>query len=310
MDLDAAADDQSLVTSPKIFINYRVGDAEFAAAMVRDQLGRRFGRDVFWAERAISPGDTWVSALTEAVRKCRVMIALIGPAWLAARDEHGTRWIDRKTDPVRREIETAAQAGVWIIPVLLPGAPKLRRDDLPDSLATLADRQFLHIGPSSTGSTFAPLIDLTARLLAEAGDQAGVEANVGTDIPTRGALVAAVTEAPSRTGRSPGMTASSRRIRREPVPDGPIRDFFDRLHELHRWAGEPSTRSIASSLGKGVISYGTVYSTFRGPQVPRWPHVELIVEALDGDIDVFRRAWVDARGAEDALRADRDADST
>jgi hypothetical protein len=150
------------------------------------------------------------------------------------------------------------------------------------------------------------LVDAVERLLSGGERQADTEPT-GSPSPTRSEVVAAVTESPRRGRRAPG--SASVRIRRDEVPSGPIRDFFDRLHELHRWAGEPSTRSIANGIGKGVISHVTVYSALRGPQVPRWGHVELIVEALDGDIDVFRQAWVMAREAEDELRSHGEADS-
>lgn len=87
-------------------------------------------------------------------------------------------------------------------------------------------------------------------------------------------------------------------IRREPTPIGPITDFFDRLHELHLDAGEPGVRQIATGLGRGVLSHTTVHSVFRGPRVPKWGHVELIIEHLGGDVGTFRALWRAARLAE------------
>jgi hypothetical protein len=59
-------------------------------------------------------------------------------------------------------------------------------------------------------------------------------------------------------------------LKRAVTPPGPVTELFDRLHELHFQAGEPSTRQIASALGTGVLSHSTVHGVFRGPQVPRW----------------------------------------
>jgi len=87
-------------------------------------------------------------------------------------------------------------------------------------------------------------------------------------------------------------------LRREPTPAGPITDFFDRLHELHLDAGEPGVRQIATGLGRGVLSYTTVHSVFRGPKVPKWGHVELIIEHLGGDVTQFHTLWRAARQAE------------
>jgi hypothetical protein len=71
-------------------------------------------------------------------------------------------------------------------------------------------------------------------------------------------------------------------VRREPTPIGPITEFFDRLQELYLDAGEPGVRQIATGLGRGVLSHTTVHSAFRGPRIPKWGNVELIIEYLGG----------------------------
>lgn len=89
-------------------------------------------------------------------------------------------------------------------------------------------------------------------------------------------------------------------IKREPTPAGPISDLLDRLHDLHLVAGEPSMRQIAASIGRGVVSSSTVHNMFRGPRVPKWGFLELVVEDLQGDVAEFRRLWQAARLAEEA----------
>jgi tetratricopeptide (TPR) repeat protein len=92
-------------------------------------------------------------------------------------------------------------------------------------------------------------------------------------------------------------------IRRNPTPPGPITDLFDRLHEIHLVAGLPSVREIALGIGRGVISSSTIHNMFRGPRVPRWSFLELVVEELHGDIAEFRRLWQAARIAENRFNA-------
>ena len=87
-------------------------------------------------------------------------------------------------------------------------------------------------------------------------------------------------------------------LRREPTAGGPIAELFDRLHELHFRAGEPGMRQIAAGLGAGVMSHTTVHNLFRGPKVPRWGRLELVVEQLDGDVEVFKQLWQAARRME------------
>ncbi len=89
-------------------------------------------------------------------------------------------------------------------------------------------------------------------------------------------------------------------LKREPTPPGPITDLFDRLHTLHLHAGEPGVRQIARGIGPGVLSHATVHNVFRGPKVPRWGNLELIVEQLRGDVDAFRSLWLAALHAERA----------
>jgi len=88
-------------------------------------------------------------------------------------------------------------------------------------------------------------------------------------------------------------------IRRKPTPPGPITDLFDRLDALHLSAGRPSTRAIAAGIGRGVVSSSTIHNMFRGPRVPRWSFMELVVTELHGDPAEFLKLWQAARVAEE-----------
>jgi flagellar motility protein MotE (MotC chaperone) len=87
-------------------------------------------------------------------------------------------------------------------------------------------------------------------------------------------------------------------FKRAPTPPGPITELFDRLNALHLRAGEPGVRQIAAGIGRGVISHATVHAVFRGPRLPKWGQLELIVEQLRGDVEEFRELWVAARSIE------------
>ena len=72
---------------------------------------------------------------------CRVVLVLIGPNWLEARDETGRRRLDDPQDWVRIEIETALNAsGLDVVPVLVNGARMPRAEELPQSLHPLLRR--------------------------------------------------------------------------------------------------------------------------------------------------------------------------
>ncbi len=78
----------------------------------------------------------------------------------------------------------------------------------------------------------------------------------------------------------------------------PDQSLFRQLLTLHRRAGEPSTRDIARRT-HGAVSHSTVNAILRGTRFPKWGHLEVIVEALEGDTAHFRELWVQARDAED-----------
>jgi tetratricopeptide (TPR) repeat protein len=65
-------------------------------------------------------------------------------------------------------------------------------------------------------------------------------------------------------------------------------------------------REIAAGVGRGVISSSTIHNMFRGPRVPRWGYLELVVEQLRGDTAEFLALWQAARMAEEAVETPQD----
>lgn len=79
----------------------------------------------------------------------------------------------------------------------------------------------------------------------------------------------------------------------------PVKALFRELTRLHRLAGEPSSRTIARAV---ALSHATVHAALRGPKVPRWDVLDLVIEQLGGDKNEVLRLWVAARDAEDHHR--------
>ncbi|WP_353900189.1 YbjN domain-containing protein [Micromonospora harpali] len=75
--------------------------------------------------------------------------------------------------------------------------------------------------------------------------------------------------------------------------------LFEELKRLHRTAGEPTMRQIAKNL---PCTYATVHSAMRGPRVPKWPLLELIVEKLGGNTDHFKQLWIAALDSQELHR--------
>ncbi|PKW15390.1 toll/interleukin-1 receptor domain-containing protein [Saccharopolyspora spinosa] len=149
---------------PEIFINYRTGDCEHAAVAIEQNLSARFGRErVFRASKSIRPGDNYRTGLSTASSSARVLLVLIGPKWLDARDRDGNPALNNKDDWTRKEILNAMRSGARIIPILCGRKlPRLVAADLPRALAPLADLQSLTY---DTGSAEAGLDRIAAELV-------------------------------------------------------------------------------------------------------------------------------------------------
>jgi hypothetical protein len=121
-----------------VFISYRRSDAGPYARLLKVQLSQHLaGAPVFMDLDSIEAGTDFAEAIKAGVDSCRVLVALIGPRWLAVTDEGGRR-LDDPDDYVRFEIATALERRARVIPVLVDGATMPRRQQLPDDLANLA----------------------------------------------------------------------------------------------------------------------------------------------------------------------------
>src|SRR5262249_59276111 len=76
----------------KIFINYRREDSIDAAGRLHDRLAQTFGhKNIFMDVEDIPAGVDFTKYLSDQVAASRVFLAVIGPAWLDAKDESGGR---------------------------------------------------------------------------------------------------------------------------------------------------------------------------------------------------------------------------
>jgi hypothetical protein len=126
-----------------VFINYRGEDTRSYAALLYRELARHFGdRRVFLDSESIEAGADFADTILGRVRSARVVLAVVGPRWLAATDSSGRRRIDDPEDWIRRELAVAFAVGVRVIPILTDDATLPTADELPADIAALAGRQF------------------------------------------------------------------------------------------------------------------------------------------------------------------------
>src|SRR5271156_3967154 len=88
----------------------------------------------------IALGRDFRQILLERLDTCNVVLVLIGPNWLEARDASGNRRLESPTDFVRQEIATSLKRNIAVTPVLLQGASMPLPERLPEDLKDLAYR--------------------------------------------------------------------------------------------------------------------------------------------------------------------------
>jgi hypothetical protein len=130
-----------------IFVSYRRADTAVNTLALRLELETRFRAvQVFVDTHTIQAGEKWPHEIANALSIAKVVIPVIGPMWAGTGEAKTTPRIDDPEDWVHQEISHAlALPHERILPILVNGAPRLRRDDLPKPLQDLADIQPLSL---------------------------------------------------------------------------------------------------------------------------------------------------------------------
>jgi hypothetical protein len=162
---------------PVVFVNYRRCDEPETAALLATKLSHVLGREaVFFDSESIELGVAFPAVLLDAVRRCAVVLAVIGRNWFAT-SPSGGRLVDDSDDWVRLEILTALAAGVRVVPVLVVDVAEVSEPDLPDELAIMARLQFARIRDryliQDIGNLVDTLVAQVPRITRRAGGHAG-----------------------------------------------------------------------------------------------------------------------------------------
>jgi Yip1-like protein/TIR domain-containing protein len=126
-----------------IFISYRRDDGGGYVGRLYDNLSARYGSTrLFMDIDSIAPGQDFVRVLDEAVKKCTVLLVVIGKRWEGI-DAKGRPRIQNPTDFVRLEIATALRRvpTMKVIPVLIQGATVPSPESLPEDIRDMTRRQ-------------------------------------------------------------------------------------------------------------------------------------------------------------------------
>ena len=151
-----------------IFVSYRRSDSQGEAGRLFDDLVKHFGEDrVFMDVSAIEAGRDFRKAIEEGVSKCGVLLVLIGPEWVDAKDERGVRRLSDPSDFVRIETAAALKRDIPVIPVLVRGAKMPAAEQLPEELKELAYRNCIELTHARWRSDIQLLVEALRRLLGD-----------------------------------------------------------------------------------------------------------------------------------------------
>lgn len=132
-----------------IFLSYRRQDSSSATGRLADRLEQHFGAHrVFRDYDSIVAGADFADAIRRAIGVSTVVLAVVGPDWLDIRNAEGQRRLDDPGDFVRLEIESALEAEVPVIPVLVEGARMPEAEALPESLRAFSRCQAVELAES------------------------------------------------------------------------------------------------------------------------------------------------------------------
>ncbi len=129
-----------------IFLSYRRRDSQSATGRLADRLTAHFGAArVFLDHDSIVSGDDFAEAIRRAIGTSVVVLVVIGPDWLDARNAEGRRRLDDPNDFVRQEIEAALAGSVPTIPLLVEGAVMPADHAVPATLAEFTRCQAIEL---------------------------------------------------------------------------------------------------------------------------------------------------------------------
>src|SRR5687768_2533393 len=133
-----------------IFISYRKDDSKWNTQFLYDRLSHYFSsRAIFKDFNTIKPGDDYRQVINQALKKCHVLLVIIGKNWVNSKDENGLRRLENPEDLLRIEIETALARNIRVIPILYDNITMPSKALLPESLWPLTLRQSVSISETN-----------------------------------------------------------------------------------------------------------------------------------------------------------------
>ncbi len=151
-------------SSPRIYLSYRRRDFAYVALTIYQRLAQHYpDGSVVFDVNTLPLGRDLAQALRDQVRTADLVLALIGPRWLAEGHLEESDWI-------RIELAEALEAGITVIPVLVEEGTMPSAEQLPPDLRALANLQAVRVSQERLDRDVAGLIS-TIDLLVEPSRQ-------------------------------------------------------------------------------------------------------------------------------------------
>jgi hypothetical protein len=146
-----------------VFISYRRGTTNALAQRLSALLQERLGAGtVFLDTETLEPGEHFNQTILRAIANCRFFIVLIGKDWAPER-------LHQLEDHVRFEIQQALlQPSVEVIPVLAEAAALPQRDQLPESVRPVLERQAVTVHANNVASDTKRLLSRISKAWPDA----------------------------------------------------------------------------------------------------------------------------------------------
>jgi hypothetical protein len=189
-----------------VFISYRREDSSGYARAIYNELRDKLGpENIFMDVDAIEPGLDFVKAIEGAVGRCDILLAMIGPRWLAVGGESGPRLLT-ENDYVRTEIATALKRDIRVIPILVGGSKMPTTEDLPEDLTLLTRRNAIEIRHTHFDSDVTSLIKVLMKLVNPEQQKISTSSPVKESERTSDGITGGVAAKPKKQWLGPVIT--------------------------------------------------------------------------------------------------------
>jgi len=192
---------------------------------------------------AVAVGRDFRKAIDESVATCGVLLALIGPGWLDAKNERDELRLYDPGDFVRMETASALRREIPVIPVLVRGAKMPRPNQLPDDLKELAYRNCVELTHVRWKSDVKVLVRALRSLLGDPRDIVPGKRTYPSEIYSQSELKSQLRVRHPPAGEAAEADAANR-SQTVPVPSGAVAEARIAAQPTSSQLGSPPTEKV------------------------------------------------------------------